>query len=358
MSFLQLHSISKTYPRSGVVLQNLDLEVQKGELIALLGPSGCGKTTTLRIVAGLLEPSGGQLKVDGRDITRTPPYHRNMGLVFQNYALFPHLTVERNVAFGLEIRGVSRQEIVRRVGEALELVRLSGFQKRSVRELSGGQQQRVALARALVIQPDVLLLDEPLSNLDAKLRDEMRNEIRRIQQELHITTIFVTHDQLEALTMSDRVAVMHKGRLVQLGTPWEVYERPAAPFVAEFVGRINVLEGHIRELNGFVVVDALDIQIPARDLPSGRKARAMIRPHRLRLQRVPVGNTCGAEVRVVSMAYSGDLVHYEVATRSGHLLNVEQMTKAGSPEFFMIGELAHLSWNPEDWLVFPIEDAA
>lgn len=192
MSFLELRGISKIYPGVGVVLQDLNLEVQKGELIALLGPSGCGKTSTLRILAGLLEPSSGQILLDGRDITHTPPYRRNMGLVFQNYALFPHLNVERNVAFGLEVRGMDRREIARRVREALELVRLDGFQNRSVRELSGGQQQRVALARALVIQPHVLLLDEPLSNLDAKLRDEMRAEIRRIQQELRITTVFVT----------------------------------------------------------------------------------------------------------------------------------------------------------------------
>ena len=356
MSFLQLRSISKAYPRSGVVLRNLNLEVERGELIALLGPSGCGKTTTLRIVAGLLEPSEGQLIVDGRDITRTPPYRRNMGLVFQNYALFPHLSVERNVSFGLEVRGLGRQEINRRVGEVLELVHLNGFQKRSVRELSGGQQQRVALARALVIQPNVLLLDEPLSNLDAKLREQMRTEIRRIQQELRITTLFVTHDQLEALTMSDRVAVMHKGRLVQLGTPWEVYERPTDPFVAEFIGRVNVLEGQTRELDGSVVVEAADIQIPVRNLPCGCKVRVMVRPHRLQLQRSPAGNARGVEVRIASMAYSGDLVHYEVATPSGHLLDVEQMTRASSPEFFAVGELAHLIWNPEDWLVFPTED--
>jgi len=357
MPFLELRDISKVYPKSGAVVRGLTLGVQKGELIALLGPSGCGKTTTLRILAGLLEPTSGRVLLNGQDITRTPPYRRNMGLVFQNYALFPHLNVERNVAFGLEVRGLSRREIVQRVGEVLDLVRLSGFEKRSVRELSGGQQQRVALARALVIQPDVLLLDEPLSNLDAKLREEMRSEIRRIQRELGITTVFVTHDQLEALTLSDRVAVMYRGELVQVGTPQEIYESPSTPFVAGFVGRINVIEGEVREKDGISVLDAGDIQLPLRNPPHYGKVWAMIRPHRLRLQRDPVSDTCGIKVRVVSVAYSGDLVRYRVATHSGRVLDVEQITGPDSWELIAVGETIYLSWSHGDWLVFPPEEA-
>ena len=239
---LRLDGLTKRYG-DALAVASLDLAVPKGELVALLGPSGCGKTTTLRMVAGLITPSAGRIVVGGNDITAMPPYRRDMGLVFQSYALFPHMTVAKNVAFGLEMRNVPQSEISARVKEALAMVRLEALAERKPRELSGGQQQRVALARALVIRPSILLLDEPLSNLDAKLRDEMRNEIRDIQQSLGITAVFVTHDQVEALSMCDKVVVMKGGKLEQIGTPVEVYEHPASPFVASFVGRTNRLDG-------------------------------------------------------------------------------------------------------------------
>jgi len=241
-AYLSLRGLQKRYVDFTAV-HDLNLDVPQGELIALLGPSGCGKTTTLRMIAGLATATSGRVVVAGRDMTAEPPFRRDMGVVFQSYALFPHMTVARNVAFGLEMRRVPKVEVARRVKEALAMVRLGGLEERRPKELSGGQQQRVALARALVIQPSILLFDEPLSNLDAKLRDEMRAEIRDIQQRLGITAIFVTHDQAEALAMCDKVAVMNAGRLEQLGTPLELYEHPVNPFVASFVGRINRVPG-------------------------------------------------------------------------------------------------------------------
>ena len=241
-AFLSLQTLGKRY-QDAVAVENLSLDVARGELVALLGPSGCGKTTTLRMIAGLAAATTGRVVVAGRDVTAEPPYRRDMGLVFQSYALFPHMTVAGNVGFGLETRNVVKADRDRRIADAIALVRLEGLAKRYPRELSGGQQQRVALARALVIQPQILLFDEPLSNLDAKLRGEMRSEIRDIQRRLGITALFVTHDQSEALAMCDKVAVMNAGRLEQYGTPVELYEQPANPFVASFVGRTNRFPG-------------------------------------------------------------------------------------------------------------------
>ncbi|WZB69991.1 ABC transporter ATP-binding protein [Achromobacter xylosoxidans] len=233
-AYLLLDGVTKRYSGQQAAVDDLHLALPRGKLLGLLGPSGCGKTTTLRMIAGLLSVTSGHIRVSGDDISNKPPHQRDIGLVFQNYALFPHMSAAQNVAFGLEMRGVGKAEIQARVDEALEMVRLPGYGSRRPREMSGGQQQRVALARALVIRPRILLLDEPLSNLDAKLRDEMRLEIRDIQQRLGITTVFVTHDQVEALTMCDVVGVMAGGRLAQLGTPQDIYERPATLFVADF----------------------------------------------------------------------------------------------------------------------------
>ena len=282
MSALDYSAVSKTFA-STVALEHFDLGVRDGELISLLGPSGCGKTTALRIAAGFEHPDGGAVRVDGADITRTPAHKRNMGMVFQSYSLFPNLNVESNVAFGLRVRKVSGSERSRRIAEALERVQLSAFAKRYPHQLSGGQQQRVALARALVVEPAVLLLDEPLSALDAKVRTTLREEIRRLQQDVGITTLFVTHDQDEALAISDRVGVMSHGRLEQLGTPREVYSNPASAFVARFVGQINELAGTSNG-NGIAVGDRnLPIAPPSggrvgrrshrADPPRGRRAR-------------------------------------------------------------------------------------
>lgn len=240
MSFLELSGLSKHFG-SFVAVEDLSLSVKKGEFVSLLGPSGCGKTTTLQMIAGFLEPTRGDISIEGKDLLRIPANKRNIGIVFQSYALFPHMTAAENVAFGLEMRGVPKGERSTRVERALDLVHLAQFKDRYPKHLSGGQQQRIALARAIVIEPQMLLLDEPMSNLDAKLREDMQLELRMIQQELGITTILVTHDQNEAMALSDQIAVMHGGRIVQLGTPWEVYERPANRFVSTFLGKSNLL---------------------------------------------------------------------------------------------------------------------
>lgn len=252
MGGVRLESVTKGYGQSPVV-DNLTMEVRPGELLSLLGPSGCGKTTTLNMVAGFIQADRGRIEINRRDVTGVPPYRRNTAMVFQNYALFPHLDVVGNVGFGLRMRGApAGGETRRRVDAALALVKMTGFEQRMPRQLSGGQQQRVALARALVVEPDVLLLDEPLSNLDAKLREEMRLELRQLQRQLAITTIFVTHDQEEAFAVSDRVAVMHKGRIEQLDAPERIYRSPASATVADFIGRMNWIPGEIDGAGVFV----------------------------------------------------------------------------------------------------------
>jgi iron(III) transport system ATP-binding protein len=255
-----LESVSKRFARGGdtAAVDDVDIHISAGEFFTLLGPSGCGKTTTLRMVAGFYFPTSGRIMFGSEDVTRKPPNKRDTGMVFQNYALFPHLTVAQNVGYGLRIRKVKRAEARRRVEEALEQVHLGGYGDRRIDELSGGQQQRVALARALVIRPRTLLLDEPLSNLDAKLREETRSEIRRIQRDAGITSLYVTHDQAEAMAMSDRIAVMESGRVQQIGSPHEIYHRPANTFVARFIGRSNVLGLPVTA----ATEDSVDVRLP------------------------------------------------------------------------------------------------
>ncbi|MEK5172632.1 ABC transporter ATP-binding protein [Heyndrickxia sp. FSL W8-0496] len=240
MASINLENVQKTFGKV-IAVDQLNLQIREGEFFTFLGPSGCGKTTTLRMIAGFYYPTKGIVRFGEKDMTRVPPEKRNTGMVFQNYALFPHMTVFENVAFGLKVRKIPSTEIKNRVHDVLEKVRLDTFSNRQVSQLSGGQQQRVALARALVIEPEILLLDEPLSNLDAKLRDEMRTEILRLQRDYHITTIYVTHDQAEALSMSDRIAVFNHGVCHQIGTPFEIYNEPANDFVAQFIGEINFI---------------------------------------------------------------------------------------------------------------------
>jgi putative spermidine/putrescine transport system ATP-binding protein len=348
---LVLQGLEKRYT-TAIVVAALDLTIRQGEFIALLGPSGCGKTTTLRMTAGLLPASAGRIVIGGRDVTHLPPYQRDIGMVFQNYALFPHMTVEQNVAFGLEMRHVPNPEKGKRVAEALALVRLGQYGNRRPRELSGGQQQRVALARALVIRPSILLLDEPLSNLDAKLREEMRVEIREIQRRLEITTLFVTHDQVEALSMCDRVAFMHAGKLVQFGTPTEIYEQPRHPFIADFVGRTNKLNGMVGQ-PGSVAVGLVTLRA-ATTPASGTAVVVMVRPHRIRIQ-PKQGGRSDEEKNVVSgrvtrATYVGDLFQYDVDIGAG-LVQVEKPTVAG-PQPFGNGDEVELEWLVTDTLVF------
>jgi putative spermidine/putrescine transport system ATP-binding protein len=262
MSFIELTNINAGYEKKNPILKDFHLEVEQGELVSLLGPSGCGKTTTLRTIAGFIMAGKGKVVIGGKDYTNLPPNKRNIGLVFQNYALFPHLSVYDNVAYGLKRRKVSKELIPDKIKKVLELVSLTGFEDRLPAQLSGGQRQRVALARSIVIEPDLLLLDEPLSNLDAKLRDEMRAELSRLQNQLGITMIYVTHDQIEALSLSSRIIVMNEGNIEQIGTPEDIYERPATPFVARFVGFDNYLSGKLisRSDEGVVVdVDGVEL---------------------------------------------------------------------------------------------------
>ncbi|MDJ1157632.1 ABC transporter ATP-binding protein [Chelatococcus sp. SYSU_G07232] len=349
---LVLEGLEKRYDKV-VAVAALDLAVRQGEFIALLGPSGCGKTTTLRMTAGLVPASAGRIVIGGRDVTHLPPYRRDIGLVFQNYALFPHMTVAENVAFGLEMRKVPKADIGKRVAEALALVRLAQYGERRPRELSGGQQQRVALARALVIRPSILLLDEPLSNLDAKLREEMRTEIREIQRRLGITTLFVTHDQVEALSMCDRIAVMQAGELVQLGTPFEIYERPRRAFIADFVGRSNKLDGIVREAG---VIEVGPLTLRATETPArGTEVRISVRPHRIHIHPHPGSARPHARTnllvgRVVRTTYVGDVFQYDVDVGPG-VMQVEKPTAAG-PQPISRGDEVELEWSVVDTLVF------
>ncbi|MSP49567.1 MAG: ABC transporter ATP-binding protein [Alphaproteobacteria bacterium] len=343
---LALAGLRKDYGVGEPAVDRLDLEIGQGEFVALLGPSGCGKTTTLRMIAGLVEPTAGRILLDGDDLTAKPVHRRNIGMVFQNYALFPHMSVADNIAFGLEMRGIAGADIRGRVAEALALVRLSGFEARRPKALSGGQQQRVALARALVIRPDLLLLDEPLSNLDAKLREEMRGEIREIQRRLGITTVFVTHDQTEALALADRVAVMERGRLAQLGTPEDVYERPATPFVARFVGRINALaaaaggDGRLRIAGAAIPVADL--------LPVGARATVMVRPQHIAL--TPSGGALSG--RITGLTYVGDVVQIAVAG-DGFAVVAERGTADPGWRGLGPGQDVGVAWPATAALVFP-----
>ncbi len=280
MSFLEIQSVRKSFGATNVV-QNFDLSVQRGEFVSFLGPSGCGKTTTLRMVAGFETPSAGQIRIDGRDVTNLRPNQRNVGMVFQAYALFPNMTVAQNVGFGLKVARKPQQEIGPRVDEMLRLIKLPQLGSRYPSQLSGGQQQRVALARALAVKPQVLLLDEPLSALDAKIRVSLREEIRAVQRELGITTIYVTHDQEEALSISDRIVVMNEGRIEQIGAPFDIYNYPRTRFVASFVGTLNILSAKILDpVAGRIEIDGqiLSTAKPIANAAAGQSCSVAVRP--------------------------------------------------------------------------------
>lgn len=333
---LTLKSVVKRYGATTAV-GPIDLDVHKGEFLTLLGPSGCGKTTTLQIIAGLLAASAGHVQLGGRDMTGVAPSKRDIGVVFQNYALFPHKTVFDNVGFGLRMRKIPREQIRERVLHMLETVGLSGVEERMPEQLSGGQRQRVALARALVINPKVLLLDEPLSNLDAVLRKRMRHEIRDLQQRLGITTIFVTHDQDEAFEMSDRVALLSKGRVEQIGTPEDLYDSPTTRFVAEFIGDANLIQGQVVEAQddgGIRIRVAGGVDLSARAVPGslqvGDAAYLMLRPERLELVMEAPASGEVLAAKVVKRVFSGEQLSLELETADGIQL---VCTKPSLPRF-------------------------
>ena len=323
MPVLQLESIVKRYG-TVTALGPVDIEVHKGELLTLLGPSGCGKTTTLHIIAGLTQPSEGRLLLAGRDITRLAPPYRDIGLVFQNYALFPHRTIAENIAFGLRMRKVPKPDITRRVRTMLDVVGLPNVEDRYPHQLSGGQRQRVALARALVIKPPILLLDEPLSNLDALLRKRMRLELRDIQQRLGMTTVFVTHDQDEAFEMSDRVILMNAGGIEQVGSPEDLYDAPSTRFAAEFIGEASLMEGEVAGIEGDRVVVAVDdLRVAAKavrpGLVRGGKAVLMVRPERIELAEPDAPGAIS--LRVAKRVFQGDRILFDLRTGKGQSLH-------------------------------------
>ncbi len=356
---VQLEHVTKRFDAVTAV-NGVSLEVRQGEVLALLGPSGCGKTTTLRIVAGFEDPDVGLVMIRGAVVNDVPTYRRNLGMVFQHYALFPHMTVFENVAFGLKMRGVARREILRRVAQAMALVRLEGLEDRRPSQLSGGQQQRVALARAVVTKPAVLLLDEPLGALDKKLREQMQVEIRALQREVGITTIFVTHDQEEALTLADRIAVMERGEIVQIGTPTEIYERPRSRFVSDFIGISNFLTGRLVAREG----GALTVELPgglrvraaatdvAERLALGDTVELAVRPEKIQLAAAagPAANRVSG--RVENVVYLGAVTYYYLRIPGDTRLVVMEQNQAPRPDSppHPVGSTVSAAWDLESTL--------
>ncbi|MCR4434806.1 MAG: ABC transporter ATP-binding protein [Clostridiales bacterium] len=352
MPFLSIKDLTKIYDGQRV-LDSISFDVEQGTFLSLLGPSGCGKTTTLRVIAGFVRPDGGSVNLNGILINNLPTYKRNIGMVFQSYALFPHMTVEQNIAYGLEQRRLPRNEIRKEVAQVLEMVQLTGYEKRKPKQLSGGQQQRVALARALVIKPSLLLLDESLSALDKKLRVEMQVELRQIQQKVGITTIFVTHDQEEALTLSDKIAVMDKGRIVQLDTPVNVYERPATTFVAGFLGKANFFKGSVVEKHGDVYQLKMENGhvLPfesLRDPGVGTDLTVAVRPEKIALSgEEPEGTWIKGTVKFTT--YAGDRSLYRLEAL-GQTIEVERQNSLGISEFKIHDEV-YISWDKSNTLL-------
>jgi iron(III) transport system ATP-binding protein len=383
---ITIRRLRKTFPTPGGgtthAVDGVDLDIAPGDLFFLLGPSGCGKTTLLRMIAGFIDPTEGTVRFGDRDVTNVPPNKRNTGMVFQSYALWPHMSVAENVAFGLGVRGVAGEEKARRVAEALGAVRMEAYATRRPNQLSGGQQQRVALARALVVRPDVLLLDEPLSNLDAKLRLELRAEIRRICKGSGITGVYVTHDQKEALSMADRIAVMDRGRIVQIGTPEDLYRRPRDRFVAEFIGETNLLPGRVESRNGDeAVVELKSGKIRASagpDAPGvGADCLVCVRPEGARLEAAGAssggtssgvassggtnsgvassGGTNSLEATVNETTYLGEMAQHSVTLADGSVLKIAELNPWGASRG---GSKVVLRVEPRDAVVLPAVEIA
>ena len=358
MATVSIRALTKQFGEAAAV-DDLHLEIGDGEFVALLGPSGCGKTTTLRLLAGFLRPDGGEIRVDGEVISSAamivPPERRNMSMIFQSYAVWPHMTVAQNVAYGLKFKKLAKPDIERKVATLLQLVRLDTFAERYPAELSGGQQQRVALARALVVEPQILLMDEPLSNLDANLREEMRFEIRRLHEEFKITTVYVTHDQAEAMATSDRIAVLDRGRLVQVGSPAEIFDRPKTRFVAEFVGKANILTGRVETDGKLRLDDGAIIRLAdAAGLAPASEASVCLRPHNLKLvndetavrQLIDQGYNLFSGV-IRRSIYFGDSVDYAIELASGATLRVI----APASQRFDPGHSIHAAAHPDNCVV-------
>ena len=350
---MELMGISKRFGKV-LAVNGISLDVDKGEWFSFLGPSGCGKTTCLRMIGGLTEPTEGRIYLNGREITYAPPNRRNMAMVFQNYALFPHMSVRDNIAFGLKMKKVKTTKINDEVTRTLELVGLPGYENRSPKQLSGGEQQRVALARSIVTEPEVILFDEPLSNLDAKLRIRMRVELLQLQEKLGVTAIYVTHDQSEALAMSDRVAIMRDGSVVQIGVPQEIYENPSTPFVADFIGRANILKGKIIR-SSIVSVQGIELAIPEAS-KEGETVTLSIRPERIEIMpnvetdaRRTESNVLPAIVK--SVEYEGPTLLYHLFV--DHLELIAQKGSHPREKVFGSGDRVLVRLKPEDIVIIP-----
>lgn len=343
---VELDGVNKIYGTNHVV-KDLELKVEEGEFLTLLGSSGCGKTTTLRMIAGFEEPSSGSIKVEGESIEAKQPFERNVNTVFQSYALFPHKTIFDNIAYGLKMKKVPKKEIKERVTEMMKLVQLEGFEKRYPSQLSGGQKQRVAIARALINKPRVLLLDEPLGALDLKLRKQMQLELKRLQKKLNITFIYVTHDQEEALTMSDRIAIMHDGILDQLGTPSEIYESPKTKFVATFIGETNIFDGtisYIKDNNVQVMVENGFISGVGESFKFGEYITVSVRPEKMKFSKEPVDGF-GIIGIVKDYVYVGSVIKCIVTLPNGNELKIERLAGEELPA---LGSRIYPYWNKED----------
>jgi len=357
--------ISKTYDGIVRVVENLDLDIERGEFLTLLGPSGSGKTTTLMMLAGFETPTAGEILLDGKPLSRLPPHRRAIGMVFQNYALFPHMSVAENIGFPLSVRAMPRDEIITRVDRALDMVQLAGFGARRPAQLSGGQQQRVAVARALVFEPKIVLMDEPLGALDKQLREQMQLEVRRLHQRLGVTMVYVTHDQHEALTMSDRIAVFHRGRIQQLDRPERIYEQPANAFVARFIGENNRLEGRVEGVNGTrctvrIAGDALVDGSLAAPLSAGMPVTVSLRPERVQIGAVAptigANGHCRLTGRLREVIYLGDHVRARVGLPGIDDFTVKRPIDEAH-RLPAIGEPVELAWAPEHCRAFAREDS-
>jgi len=351
-AFIEIASVSKSFG-SVTAVDNISLSIRKGEFFSLLGPSGCGKTTLLRILGGFETPSDGKVMIEGQEVTHMPAHLRSTNMVFQNYAIFPHLNVEQNVAYGLRQQKLSREAQAEKVSAALAMVQLEGFEKRGADEMSGGQKQRVALARALIKRPKVLLLDEPLGALDKKLREEMQIELRILQQQVGITFVFVTHDQEEALTLSDRIAVMNEGRILQNAPPREIYERPCSRAVADFIGQMNLLDGVVASVDEQISVSSaalgpVSVGSNNQTVRTGDAVTLAVRPENLSLSDVPTPG--GLAVTLKASAYFGDTTHYRVnpLEGDGSTLDVSQQDYQGSDRS---GDQAWLHFDSSNFLL-------